>query len=153
MKKKSLITNCLLLIVTLSLFTGCSLFRHEVAFQENKGPHGGMLYSHYDRGIEYLEFVAKPEGNNWLIQLYGYNYKLEPRDINAQRVILNITLSDGSVKILNLWNTKHFFLPFSQPGHFENKIEMGNIKEFKAQLTIDRYRAAKDDVLLFHYPY
>lgn len=133
-------------------FSGCGFFRYEIIPQTNKGPHGGNMVLIDERVSRYIEFVATPQGAEWLLQLYAYNNKMKPRDFSSY-ARAEIKLSSDEKKSINLYDTKRWFLPWSPVGHLEGKINLGNVQEFKMEvLLFQGKRNLKPDELLFQYP-
>lgn len=132
--------------------SGCGFFRYEIIPQINKGPHGGNMVLIDERVSRYIEFVATPQGEEWLLQLYAYNRKMKPRDFSSYARV-EVAINTNEKKSVNLYNTKQWFLPWSQVGHLEGKISMGNLKKFKADVLLFQGKQnLKPDNLYFQYP-
>ncbi|OGW80039.1 MAG: hypothetical protein A3G33_04035 [Omnitrophica bacterium RIFCSPLOWO2_12_FULL_44_17] len=132
---------------------GCGFFRYAVIPQSNKGPHGGAMVLIDERVSRYVEFVAMPQGEEWLLQLYAYNGKMKPRDFSSYARVDITTNSDEKVSV-KLWDTKRFFLPWSRVGHLEAKVKLGDVSQFKAKASLFKSkRNFSPDELYFEYPY
>ena len=137
------------IFVTAMILTGCALFRYTIITQENKGPHGGALTFIDQRISDYVEFVAVPGETEWTFQIYVYDKNMRQRHICGSGY-LTVVLPDGTKKGVDLWNTKPYFWSKGE-GHIENKMQISNIKEFLAYVSILRGRSC--DRLTFKYPY
>ena len=124
------------------MLTGCAMFRYTIIPQENKGPHGGALTFIDQRVPDYVEFVAVPGETEWIFQVYVYDKNMRQRHICGGGY-LTIVMPDGIKKGVDLWS--------KGKGHLENKMQMSNIKEFLAHVSILRGRSR--DRLTFKYPY
>jgi hypothetical protein len=129
--------------------TGCAIFRYSIIPQEKAGPHGGEMVLIDHRIPDYVEFVAIPGGEEWIMQVFVYDKNLKQRSICGSGYV-SIELPDGVKKGVNLWNTKPYFWSKGK-GHLENKIKLGNVNEFIAKVSMRRGRSV--DRLTFKYPY
>jgi len=147
MKKSSMI--CLFLLV----FPGCSFFRHQIIPLEQHGPHGGPMVQINEGVPRYLEFVAIPQSGVWLIQLYAFDPHLEPKDFSYYATV-DIVTDSGNKSTLNLWNTKHLFIPGRTAGHLEGSVRLDDVARFKATVTLVKGRdTCHLEKLEFEYPY
>lgn len=140
-----LLSYCLL---SISL-VGCALFRYSIIPQEKSGPHGGALALIDQRISDYIEFVAISGEKEWIFQVFVYDKNLKQRSICGSGYI-TIELADGTKKGVDLWNTKPYFWSKGK-GHLENKMQLNNVKEFLAYVSIRR--GSSVDRLTFKYPY
>ena len=131
------------------ILTGCAMFRYAIIPQEREGPHGGPLVYIDQRIPDYIEFAAIPGNPEWIFQVYVYDKNMKPRSICGSGY-LQVMLPDGTEKGLDLWNTKPYFWS-KGIGHFENKMQLKDVTQFTALVTIHRSRSA--DYLKFTYPY
>ncbi len=129
--------------------TGCAMFRYSIIPQEKIGPHGGAIVLIDQRVPDYVEFVAIPGEEEWTIQVFVYDMNLKQRSICGSGYV-SIELPNGVKKGSDLWNTKPYFWSKGK-GHLENKMQLGDIKEFIANVSIRRGRSV--DRLTFKYPY
>ena len=129
--------------------TGCAMFRYSIIPQEKTGPHGGAIVLIDQRVPDYVEFVAIPGEEEWTFQVFVYDKNLKQRSICGSGY-LNIEFPNGTKKGIDLWNTKPYFWSKGK-GHLENKMRLGDVKEFIARVSIRRGRSA--DRLTFKYPY
>lgn len=144
-------SSCLATLFLTALFaTGCGAFRHSIIPQSRKGPHGGPLVLIDQRIPEYVECAVIPGAKEWLFQVFFYDRDLKPKDISGNGQVV-VTLPDGTEKEVSLWNTRPFFWS-KGIGHIENKLDLGDAKEFAVQVHIwqDRRRSS---LLEFRYPY
>ena len=135
--------------IFLEIFSGCSLFRYAVIPQEKRGPHGGAVVLIDRRVPEYIEFVTVPGKAEWTFQVFSFDQQENPQSISGP-AHLELILPSGSIKKLSLWNTKQFFWTRGI-AHLENKMELSDLQEFKARVTLQRNGRFKDH-LEFNYP-
>ncbi len=132
---------------------GCGFFRYEIIPQSNKGPHGGAMVLIDERVSRYVEFVATPQDNEWLFQLYSYNSKMKPRDFSSY-ARAEVMGAPDEKKLVNLYNTKRWFFPWSSIGHLEGKVGLGDISRYKIKIDLFQGRSSlPPDELYFEYPY
>lgn len=136
-----------LMIVFLS---GCAFSRHQVIFQTEKGPHGGVLVFLDKRMPEYAEFNIS-RGEEWTFQVFNYDKQMKPKSVSGGADV-KIILPDGIKKSAPLWNTKPFIWNRGI-GHLENKIRLGDVEKFSAELTLKGYKGRPRDALKFSYPF
>jgi len=143
-----------LLVIFLSVIghaMGSAWFHYAVIPQEKNGPQGGALTLIEQRIPEYVEFVANPGNKEWLLQAYFYDNDLKPKRFNGN-CRLEIEMPGGEKKTIDLWPTEPFSWEWSKrTGHYENKIALGDIREFKVKMTLRRKQF--EDHLEFKYPY
>jgi hypothetical protein len=137
------------IFIAMSLISGCAMFRYAIIPQDSKGPHGGAVAYIDQRVPNYVEFVAIPDQPAWTMQVYVYDRNMKQRSICGSGYV-SIELPDGAKKGIELWNTAPYFWSKGK-GHLENKIELGDIKEFTAKVSIARGRSR--DRLIFKYPH
>ncbi len=140
MKLRYLLNVLIFVGVALPL-SGCSFFRYAVVPQSIKGPHGGAVVLIDERVSRYIEFVATPQGEEWTLQLYAYNNKMKPRDFSSY-ARMGITTNSGEKIVVNLWDTKRWFLPWSRAGHLEAKVKPDNAAQFKAKAILFKSKRA-----------
>jgi len=141
------------MILGMTLVTGCAFFRYEVIPQESRGPKGGVLTFIDKRIPEYVEFVSIPGDEEWTFQVFSYSKNMNQKEI-TKRGYLEITLSDGTMRNIRLWNTKKFAWSRGK-GHLERKVNLGNVEEFSGLLILSsrsRSRGPKDRIKI-RYPY
>ena len=147
MRSKGIFVSVLCFVILFS--SGCALFRYNIIPQETKGPHGGELVLIDARITEYIEFVVIPSDKVWTFQIYAYNKNLRPRSLACDGY-LKLELPNGTTKGVKLWTTIPYFWS-TGIGHLENKVELGDTKEFLAKVVI--YKRRSNDRLQFKYPY
>ncbi len=145
--------NFLILFLTVVTVGGCGFFRYQIIPQNTKGPHGGAMVLIDERVSRYVEFVATPQDEEWLLQLYAYNNKMKPRDFSS---FADVEIMSGEEKVTSarLWGTKTWSFPWTPPGHLERKVKLGNLSKFKARVLL--YKSKRNfspDELHFEYPY
>jgi hypothetical protein len=135
--------------IAVIFLTGCAMSRYAIIPQDDKGPHGGVLAYIDQRIPDYVEFIAIPDQSIWTMQVYLYDRNMKQRSICGSGYV-SIELPDGTKKGIDLWNTAPYFWSKGK-GHLENKIELGDIEEFTAKVSIARGKSR--DRLIFKYPY
>lgn len=152
MKSKYLITILSLMVFVLPL-GGIAFARYKLVPQTNKGPHGGAMVL-IDKSVSrFVEFVASPQGEEWLLQLYCYNKKMEPREfLSSARA--DIESNDGQKVSVDLFDTNNFSVLFAPAGHLEARTKLGHAAQFKAKVMLfSGRRHSVTDELDFKYPY
>lgn len=150
MKLKHLVSGFVLLS---GLLMGCGFFRYEIIPQSNQGPHGGPMVLIDERFDRYIEFVAAPQGDEWLLQLYAYNSKMRPIDFESYATAEIVTTTDKKESV-NLYDEKHWFLPWSPAGHLEGKVILGDTSQLKVKIILFHSKSnLRPDELYFEYSY